>query len=112
MICHNECGSAWCCRHWLSVNELTADVVKLARLRGLTPYTLPGTDWRTSMIVLIPVTCNKLQDNLCSIYEKRPVLCRQFPMVEPRTSGLIILPDSCPFHGRNIVKMSELEELL
>ncbi|HTS62434.1 MAG TPA: YkgJ family cysteine cluster protein [Candidatus Acidoferrales bacterium] len=85
---HMDCTAcANCCRYSVvSVDQ--AEIEKIARHLGTTPaevvrlYTLPDPDSRASRTLLNSKQgCVFLDGTLCTIYEARPKICRDFPHV-------------------------------
>ena len=83
-----RCGA--CCRFLLLQSSLSGKALEFYRERGLHVNGDVAT-------IRVDHVCRHLKDDKCGIYEKRPLVCREYPIV-PLSSGVLSkddLPDSC-----------------
>lgn len=71
--CETQCGD--CCKFMLiPIGDEPSDFTRWAELHE----NIKLTEWRGLICVELPFKCTKLKNNKCTIYDKRPDICKQF----------------------------------
>jgi uncharacterized protein len=114
---HLQCGAgcSGCCHHHLSVFAVEATVLQAA-IHALSSATRERLQQQAAEVEAKeargePVACPLLVDNLCSVYESRPLICRTqgLPLLYEADDGAQEI-DFCPLNFTSDEAIAELTD--
>lgn len=88
--CYNECNSYCCKKGTLNVKKSDVDRCQVLKEH----FIKIGLNESNKFSLVLP--CPALQNNLCSTYETRPQICRDFPIFVDHERKIITFSNKCP----------------